>query len=90
MGSHNRPSRSPIVVPTKDLQTLTFQVWTVMGRSQISAYGTWKREEGPQSYNIGGALLTYDALHLPSLGQTVFAIGDEIRQCWRELSHPKV
>lgn len=89
MGNHNRPSRSPIVVPTKDLTTLTFQVWTVMGRSQIAAYGTWHREEGPKSFNIGGALLTYDALHLPSLGQTVFAIGDEIRQSWRELSHPK-
>ena len=89
MGNHNRQSKSPIVVPTKDLQMITIQVWTVMHQSQMSAFGTWKTGDETKSYNIGAALLQYDVLHLPSLGQTMFCIGDEVRQSWRELSHPK-
>lgn len=89
MGNHNARGRSPIIIPTTGLKMITIQVWTVMHQAQMSAYGTWEREEGQQSFNIGAHLLDYDVLHLPSLGQTVFSIGDEIRMAWRELSHPK-
>ena len=89
MGTHNRGPKSPIIIPTTDLQMITFQVWSAMGKSQMSAYGSWRRDESTKSYNIGALLLDYDILQLPSLGQSVFCIGDEIRMGWRELSHPK-
>lgn len=89
MGNHAARGKSPIIVPTTDLQMLTFQVWTTLNRSSITAYGTFKKDDETKSYNIGGHVLDYDVLHLPSLGQTVFCIGDEIRSAWRELSHPK-
>lgn len=89
MGNHTARGSSPIIIPTTGIRMITFQVWSVMHQSQMAAYATYEREEGQKSFNIGGHLLDYDVLHLPSLGQTVFSIGDEIRMAWRELSHPK-
>ena len=89
MGSHSARGKSPIIIPTTGIKMITLQVWNVMDKSQMSAFATYEREEGQQSFNIGAHLLGYDVLHLPSLGQTVFSIGDEVRMAWRELSHPK-
>lgn len=89
MGNHTARGKSPIIIPTTGIKMITFQVWSVMHQSQMAAYATYEREEGQKTFNIGGHLLDYDVLHLPSLGQTVFCIGDEIRSGWRELSHPK-
>lgn len=89
MGSHNARGKSPIIIPTAGLQMITIQAWSALGKSQMSAYGSWKNDEGTKSYNIGALLLEYDVLALPSLGQSVFCIGDEVRTGWRELSHPK-
>jgi len=34
-------------------------------------------------------MLDYRLLDLPSLGQMIHALGDEVRAAWRELSSPK-
>lgn len=90
MGNHDEAAAAARGVPTRDLQLLTVQSWTVMDRTHITCFATYRDESGPRSVNLGADMLDYKLLQLPSLGQIIWCLGDEIRHAWRELSSPKM
>lgn len=89
MGIHQ--GKSVILPSPRELQQVTFHVWHVADRSMISAIGVYARGETGEQIrtNIGADILDYRIMDLPSLPQIVWAIGDEIRAGYKELSHPK-
>lgn len=89
MGNHER---KPVVLPHhRELQQITFHIWHVADKTAISAVGVYARSETGEAIrtNIGADILDYRIMDLPSLPQIVWAIGDEIRHAYKELSHPK-
>lgn len=89
MGKHFTPPEGHRVQTPPKIQLLTVQCWTVMNTTQISAFMTTADDSGPKSFNIGADILDYQLLSLPSLGQIIWCLGDEIQHSWRELSSPK-
>jgi len=89
MGSHS--ARAVVLPSPRELQQVTFHIWQVADKSMISAVGVYARSETGEAIrtNIGADILDYRVFDLPSLPQIVWAIGDEIRHGYRELSHPK-
>lgn len=89
MGTHR--SKSIELPSPRELQQITFHIWHVADRSMISAVGVYARGETGEAIrtNIGADILEYRIMDLPSLPQIVWAIGDEIRSGYKELSHPK-
>lgn len=68
---------------------ISFHVWPHADRTMITAVGVWQVDGETVRRNIGADVLDYSVFQLPHLHQAVYAIGDEIRAGWRELSHPK-
>lgn len=60
-----------------------------MDRTNVTAFVTYQTPTGPVSLNTGAEILDYPLLQLPTLGQIMWCLGDEIRESWRELSSPK-
>lgn len=89
MGKHFTPPEGHRIQTPPRIQLLTVQAWTVAHKTQITAFYTESTEEGPVTRNTGADLLDYQLLSLPSLGQIIWCLGDEIQHAWRELSHPK-
>lgn len=89
MGIHG--ARKIVLPPLRELQQVQFNIWQVAGKSMIAAVGVYSRAEDGSAVrtNIGADILDYRVFDLPSLGQVVWCLGDEIRQGWRELSSPK-
>lgn len=89
MGTHGKPIPQLADVVHLPLIMVTFQCWRAADRTMIAAMGRYGSGEEATTVNIGSDILEYDALVLPTLGQTVWCLGDEIRSGWRELSSPK-
>ena len=89
MGKHFTPPEGNRVLMPPRPQLLTVQCWSVADKTQITAFMTTTTEDGPRSQNIGADILDYQLLSLPSLGQVIWCLGDEIQHSWRELSSPK-
>jgi hypothetical protein len=77
-----------VAVP-EQAQLVTVQAWPVMGKTHLTVFVTYGGEEGPKTVNTGAELLEYNILSMPSLGQVVWLLGDEIQHSWRELSSPR-
>lgn len=89
MGTHKAKA---VVLPSpRELQQVTFHIWHVADKTAITAVGVYARSETGEAIrtNIGADILDYRIMDLPSLPQIVWAIGDEIKHAYRELSHPK-
>lgn len=78
-----------VVVPEKP-QLITVQAWPVMGKTHLTLFVTHQSEHGPRTTNCGAEILEYDLMAMPSLGQVVWLLGDEILHNYKELSSPKV
>jgi len=89
MGTHGWPRPEESITPPGELQLISLQAWHVMDRTNITAYATYATPTGPKSLNIGAEVLDYRLMDLPTLGQVMWCLGDEVRQAWRELSSPK-
>lgn len=89
MGKHFTPPEGIRVSTPQDVQLITIQAWSVLNGTHVTAFITKQGEEGPQTFNTGADVLEYRLLQLPSLGQIVWCLGDEIQHAWRELSTPK-
>jgi len=90
MGNHTPEAAANRGVPTRDLRLLTVQAWHVVDKTHITAFASYDKDERPVSVNLGADILDYQLLALPSLGQIMWCLGDEVRQAWRELSSPKM
>jgi len=90
MGTHERASEPTRILTPPGAQLITVQAWHVMDKTHLTAFVTAHADGGPKSFNTGAEILDYRLLDLPSLGQVMWCLGDEIRESWRELSHPKV
>jgi hypothetical protein len=89
MGKHTGKA---VVLPSpRELQQISFHIWHVADRTMMSAVGVYARGETGEAIrtNIGADILDYRIMDLPALPQIVWAIGDEIRAGYKELSHPK-
>ena len=71
------------------LELVSIQAWSVLDRTNITAFVTYRTDTGPATMNIGAEILDYPLLELPTLGQVIWCLGDEMRESWRELSSPK-
>ena len=89
MGKHFTPPEGNRVQTPPHIQLVTVQAWTVAHKTHMTAFWTENGPEGPQTHNSGADLLDYQLLSLPSLGQIMWCLGDEIQHAWRELSSPK-
>ena len=89
MGKHFTPPEGNRILTPPDVQLVTIQAWTVANKTHVTAFWTTRNEDGPQTFNSGADLLDYQLLSLPSLGQIIWCLGDEIQHAWRELSTPK-
>lgn len=89
MGKHFTPPEGIRIATPEDIQLITIQAWTVVDGTHITGFVTQHSETGPKTFNVGADLLPYRLLQLPSLGQIVWCLGDEIQHAWRELSTPK-
>jgi len=89
MGIHR--SKQIELPSPRELQQISFHIWHVADRSMISAVGVYSRSETGEAIrtNLGGDILDYRIMDLPALPQIIWAIGDEIRAGYKELSHPK-
>jgi hypothetical protein len=89
MGSHSEEPQSTRVTAPRNLQLITVQAWPVMGKTHLTVFVTYSTEDGPRTMNTGAELLEYNIMSMPSLGQIVWLLGDEIQHSWKELSSPK-
>jgi len=89
MGTHAVGRAPAPLPPNAQLVQITFHAWRHADRTMISAVGVYEVDGETIRRNIGGDVLEYDAFSMPGIGQTVYCLGDEIRQAWRELSSPK-
>jgi len=89
MGIHQ--SKRIELPPPRELQQIQFNIWHVTNQTMIAAVGVYSRDADGAVVrtNIGADILDYRIMDLPSLPQIVWAIGDEIRAGYKELSHPK-
>lgn len=77
-----------VAVPAKP-QLITVQAWPVMGKTHLTVFVTYQGEDGPKTSNCGAEILEYDLMAMPSLGQVVWLLGDEILHNYKELSSPR-
>lgn len=89
MGTHHKNERPQPLPPQKDLTMVQVMAWTVGDRTAISAVGVYDEGGRVTRRNLGADVLDYDLLSLPSLGQVVWTLADEMMRGWRELSSPK-
>jgi hypothetical protein len=89
MGIHR--SKSIELPSPRQLQQIQINVWQVAGRTMVAAVGVYDRAEDGSVIrtNIGADILDYRIFDLPTLPQIIFALGDEVRAGYKELSHPK-
>lgn len=89
MGSHHGDHFAKPVPPNAKLVQISLHCWSVADRTAITAVGVYS--DGLETYrtNLGADMLDYRLLELPSLGQMVYTLGDEVKRAWRELSSPK-
>lgn len=89
MGTHHKNERPQPLPPQKDLTMVQIMAWTVGDRTAISAVGVYEEGGRVVRRNLGADMLDYQLLSLPSLGQVVWTLADEMMHGWRELSSPK-
>ncbi len=89
MGTHGMDDEAVRVAVPHQAQLITVQAWPVMGKTHMTVFVTYADESGPRTMNTGAELLEYNILSMPSLGQVVWLLGDEIQHSWRELSTPR-
>jgi len=89
MGTHGKKTTPVPLPPRHALRQVTIHAWSVADRTAISAVGVFEEDGETTRHNIGADMLDYQLLSLPSLGQVIWCLGDEVRQAWRELSSPK-
>jgi len=89
MGIHHKNERPQPLPEQKHLTMVQIMAWTVGDRTAISAVGVYEDGERVVRHNLGADMLDYQLLRLPSLGQVVWSLGDEVMCAWRELSSPK-
>lgn len=89
MGTHHKNERPQPLPPQKDLTMVQIMAWTVGDRTAISAVGVYEEGGRVVRRNLGADMLEYQLLSLPSLGQVVWTLADEMMHGWRELSSPK-
>jgi len=89
MGTHHHPVLSGPIPDDAKLAQITIHAWSVADRTAVTAVGVY--QDATQTYrrNLGADMLDYRLLDLPSLGQMIHALGDEVRAAWWELSSPK-
>jgi len=88
MGKHDEEVAAAHAALVDNLETVSLQAWNVAQGSQITVFGTYRSPEGPHSANFGALHLPYQLLSLPSLGQVLWTLGDEVRRNWSDLSMP--
>lgn len=89
MGTHHKNERPQPLPPQSQLTMVQIMVWTVGDRTALSAVGVYEDGGRVVRRNLGADVLDYQLLSMPSLGQVVWTLGDEVRAAWRELSSPK-
>jgi hypothetical protein len=89
MGIHESDTQPEIIVAHGELAMITIQCWSALDRTMIAASALYATEQGQVRRNIGGDILDYRILSMPTLSQVVYCLGDEIKSGWRELSTPK-
>lgn len=89
MGTHTEEPETDRVIVPRGAQLITVQAWPVMGKTHLTVFITHGSPEGPRTTNTGAELLEYNILSMPSLGQVVWLLGDELRHNYRELSSPR-
>lgn len=82
MGAHSDRSKATPGVRPGDIEVLHLQVIRVTDRSQIICWATCRAQEGVQSRHVGNALVEYDLLSLPAMGQVMYALGAELKGRW--------
>lgn len=89
MGTHGKATKPTPLPPRSALRQISIHCWTFGDKTMISAVGVFEEEGQTTRHNLGADVLDYKVMDLPSLGQVVWCLGDEVRQAWRELSSPK-
>jgi len=89
MGKHGHDALQKPVPPNARLAQISIHCWSVADRTAITAVGVYQDDVETYRKNLGADMLEYRLLDLPSLGQMVHSLGDEVRNAWRELSSPK-
>jgi len=89
MGTHHHPVLSGPLPEDAKLAQITIHCWSVADKTAVTAVGVYQDETQTYRRNIGADMLDYKLLDLPSLGQMVYCLGDEVMKAWRELSSPK-
>ena len=89
MGTHGKKSERLPLPPRHTLRQITIHAWSHGPQTMISAVGVFEQDGETTRHNLGADVLDYVLLDLPTLGQAMWCLGDEIRQAHRELSSPK-
>ena len=82
MGEHSYEAKAVPGTATTNLDVLHLQAYTVAQATQIVCWGTYDTPTGKTSRHVGSVLVNYDLLHLPAMGQVIYALGDEIKGRW--------
>lgn len=82
MGAHSEDAKAQPGTVTADLEILHLQAYNVTGGTQIICWGTYNTPTGKTARHVGSVLVKYDFLHLPAMGQVIYALGDEMKGRW--------
>lgn len=82
MGAHSEETQAQPGTVTTGLEVVHLQAYTVAAATQIICWGTYSTATGKTARHVGSVLVNYDLLHLPAMGQVIYALGDELKGRW--------
>lgn len=89
MGAHSEEAKAKPGTITTGLEVLHLQAYTVAQATQIVCWGTYTDGTTKSSRHVGSVVVNYDLLHMPAMGQVIYALGDELKGRWAGFGRAK-
>lgn len=89
MSRHDGPAGHANAAQVDNLQVLHVECWNVTTGATLTVWGAFLVDGEVQKRSLGSRHLSYQLLSLPSLGQVLWTMGDEIRAAYRDLTPPQ-
>lgn len=88
MGKHDEESAAREAARLQHLAMITVQAWSVADHTMIATTLVHEGQLGTTRTPLGTIEVAYRILHLPSVGQAIYAVGDELCRNWLDVANP--
>jgi len=89
MSRHDGDAAHAHAAQVDNMQVLHVEAWDTTGGSTVAVWAAYLVDGEIQKRSLGSRHLPYQLLSLPSLGQVLWTLGDEIRASYRDLTPPQ-